>query len=352
MTFESTASPRPQAGVLFRRLGHLFGELSPGCRPRILARMDDPSPAPDAELDAGAAVSPAVRAPLPTGMSHGAALFALRAVTNVILSVAVPDERGAPDPTLFVAGLVDAGLAVALVVGWERAIALGLARAVIAGVVETFACVAMGLHGLAVMMLVGALALAIVLSGVPSTLRARAGVALGAAHAIVLVVAVTTGTGVGAFSLGPITEIRGQNLPYHITLPPTGWEIRDDETVAYEGPDADVWAIRSDVLAHLVVVPELGVDPAATSLDDRERALVAGLEEHAQVAVLDREDIARGRVVHLVVREPGHADVEIVAGVFLVPGVAYLVQTAIESARFEEHESELRGMVRSFDPGP
>lgn len=148
-----------------------------------------------------------------------------------------------------------------------------------------------------------------------------------------------------------ITSIEGGTLPYRLALPATGWRLRDRDEARLEAPEADAWAERPDVPADLIVVTELGADPEQRSLDDLEDRAIVELELAAErVAVLEREELARGRMIVLSGQTPD-GEVRAVIGLFLVPGVAYRVVLTVGAPGFSAIDGELRDIVRSFDPG-
>jgi hypothetical protein len=288
--------------------------------------------------------------PLPIVASHGACLLGIHAAASAILAIVLEDGLRSGGSLAFEV-VIDVVLGALLVARWERAVALAIVRLGAGAVILSGVALTIGAPGLVAIELVGVLAMALVLFGSPTVLRARAGLALASVHALALVIALTTGYGLG-ISDGSTTELRGAHLPYRLALPPTGWVAPHEEVRRLEMPDVDSWAVREDVGAEVMVVARLGVDPTGVTVDELERDAIASLGDPSEVAVIDRDERPSGRrVVHAVVRVPAAGDADVIVGVQVVPGVAYRVVAVVDSQRFPQMESELRGIVESFEPG-
>lgn len=302
---------------------------------------------PEPEQDP-AADEPRPRA-VPSAIYLAAALFASRALVDVFLGANAGFDRSA---VLNV--VVDLGLAAALALGWERAVAVGILRVGIGWMLG--AGVALGTlppliaRFVVVVELLGAIALLLVLVGTPARGRLVVAGVLFAAYALV---ALSTPWTVPSLieAAGAVTEIRGSTLDYRLSFPETGWREVDPDPSGEDHVGARRWFARPDVGGLVVIHTDLGASPTTLSLDAFQRRVTAELElQVEQVAVIEERELPRGRIVHAVWRD-AEGDVHALVGLFVVPGVAYRITASAPAARFAELEAELRSIVESFDSG-
>lgn len=281
--------------------------------------------------------------PPPLGWRVGALLFALRAVIDALWLLLL-DTR---DGELLISIAIDVGLAAALVVGWQRAVAICIVRAGLGWLYASLILLASTAPRVAAIVsaieLLGAIALVLPLWGRASP---RHVIASGVAFAGYAVAAVGAPSLIAAYGTGAeVTELEGTTLPYRLELPPTGWrEPAEDSGV-------EAWLVREDVDAAITIRTELGATPSEQALDRLEaRALEDSQTRSEQSVVLEQSEIPRGRVLHIVERD-GSTDHHVLAQIIVVPGVGYRIEAMVSDAHFRAMEAELRAILASFDPG-
>lgn len=281
--------------------------------------------------------------PPPLGWRVGALLFALRAVLDAVWLM-LSDTR---DGELLVSIAIDVGLAAALVVGWQRAVAICIVRAGLGWLYASLILLASTPPRVAAIVsaieLLGAIALVMPLWG-----RAPRGrvIASGVVFAGYAVAAVGAPFLIAAYGTdAEVTELEGTTLPYRLELPPTGWREPAEHS------DVEAMLVREDVDAAIIVRTELGATPSEQALDRLEaRALEDSQTRSEQATVLGQSEIPRGRVMHILERH-GSTDYHVLVHIIVVPGVAYRIEAMVSDAHFRAMEAELRAILASFDPG-
>jgi hypothetical protein len=85
--------------------------------------------------------------------------------------------------------------------------------------------------------------------------------------------------------------VRGQQVPYRLTLP-AGWYRRDTASARAQNPIAEHWAVRPDLDAHLLVIPEIVPADAKVNMD----ALADAVLGHLKKSSVTYQEIARAPI--------------------------------------------------------
>lgn len=248
---------------------------------------------------------------------------------------------------------IDAGLAFALFVGWDYAIALGLVRTVLGtGLslleLSTYDLPRPVVYALTALQIAGAAGLLLVLVGRPSQRRLIAGAAVFAVYALGAVALPSLLPGLSAMQLST-SALEGERLPYRLALPGEGWTEVDPGPEVVMG--AEVAAHHAALDAFIAVKPQMGISSRTERLEDRAELAIGDLRgRYTDVAELSRTQLASGLLVEVVTRE-GSEERRFFLGLFLSSGVAYLVEASVPSEREPEAGERLRDAIGAFDPG-
>ena len=241
------------------------------------------------------------------------------------------------------AGILVFLVGVAITIITPDAIALGLVRTVLGtGLslleLSTYDLPRPVVYALTALQIAGAAGLLLVLVGRPSQRRLIAGAAVFAVYALGAVALPSLLPGLSAMQLST-SALEGERLPYRLALPGDGWTEVDPGPEVVMG--AEVAAHHAALDAFIAVKPQMGISSRTERLEDRAELAIGDLRgRYTDVAELSRTQLASGLLVEVVTRE-GSEERRFFLGLFLSPGVAYLVEASVPSEREPDLEAAL-----------
>lgn len=150
----------------------------------------------------------------------------------------------------------------------------------------------------------------------------------------------------------PVTNLIGKVVPYKLTLPSDKWYLRTDKAIVEDNSGADRWISRPDVDAHVMVVVE-DAPTAALIPDKYADTTVKAFKEQRYVSHRERSPLRthpeRGRLQKLEVLAQR---TEWFVGTVSTYQRGFIIYAFAPRNVFDSLESELRGIVESFELPP
>ncbi len=150
----------------------------------------------------------------------------------------------------------------------------------------------------------------------------------------------------------PVNVVIGKALPYKLTLPSDKWYLRTDKALIDDNSGADRWISRPDVDAHVMVVVE-DAPTAALVPDKYADTTVKAFKGQRYVSLRQRSPLRthpeRGRLQKLDVLAER---TEWFVGTVSTYQRGFIIYAFAPRNVFDSLESELRGIVESFELPP
>lgn len=229
------------------------------------------------------------RPALTIGQRIAGFVLILNGIFVIAASLLLPSEETLVNP--IVSGIIDLGIGALLAAGRPKVLVWAQIRAILGGIIFSVMYIASGDPFMAGFQFLFSLALVGLLVGTPG--KARIGVSITItlllfSVEIMGIQTVLTGRNLLTSSVIKATEnletldeghVSGRKYPYSIRAPNDNWFLRKHEDSIRDNPDVDVWLIKPDYDAHIVIIAEAVDDKNELPLDDLVRAVIARGEE-------------------------------------------------------------------------
>ena len=149
----------------------------------------------------------------------------------------------------------------------------------------------------------------------------------------------------------PAGEVVGVAYPYHLTAPNERWHLRLPDAAKKDQPLADVWLIRPDRAAHVMVIAEQ-VPGQKVSIEAYADAIEANARRDTpSFARVLREPLASdptgGRFLHTTMSRKG-IDLEYYYGIVAAGDRGFQIIGFSEKGGFSSVEKEIKQIIESF----